>query len=96
MPLFFPTVGISRTSTSVISETYSTKINLGIRFSSMLPMHANRGYMLISRFRQFFSGPLKQFEKTETFTTIGGKKLTRLKNADIIEGEFSAIVMDMA
>ena len=40
------------------------------------------------RHRQFFSGPLKQFEKTETFTSIRGKKLTRLKNADIIDGEF--------
>ncbi|KAH3917938.1 hypothetical protein HBI56_178390 [Parastagonospora nodorum] len=36
-------------------------------------------------FKQFFSGPLKQFEKTETFTSIRGKKLTRLKNADIID-----------
>jgi hypothetical protein len=49
------------------------------------------GYLLEPsnmRPRQFFSGPLKQFEKTETFTTIRGKKLTRLKNADIIDGEF--------
>ncbi|KAF2033727.1 hypothetical protein EK21DRAFT_58277 [Setomelanomma holmii] len=35
--------------------------------------------------KQFFAGPLKQFEKTETFTTIRGKKLTRLKNAEIID-----------
>jgi hypothetical protein len=38
-------------------------------------------------YRQFFSGPLKQFEKTETFTTIRGKTLTRLKNSEIIDGE---------
>jgi len=35
--------------------------------------------------RQFFSGPLKQFEKLETWTNVKGKKLTRLKNADIID-----------
>jgi hypothetical protein len=37
--------------------------------------------------RQFFSGPLKQFERTDTFTSIKGKKFTRLKNAEIIDGE---------
>jgi hypothetical protein len=46
--------------------------------------------------RQFFSGPLKQFEKTETVTTIRGNKLTRLRNADIIEGEFSTTVIEVA
>jgi hypothetical protein len=52
----------------------------------MLPDHApNRGGNLTPCFRQFFSGPLKQFERTETFTTIRGKNLTRLKNADIID-----------
>ncbi|KAH7077793.1 hypothetical protein BKA63DRAFT_532260 [Paraphoma chrysanthemicola] len=35
--------------------------------------------------KQFFAKPLKQFEKTETFTTIRGKRLTRLKNAEIID-----------
>ncbi|CAO2647817.1 Nn.00g087390.m01.CDS01 [Neocucurbitaria sp. VM-36] len=35
--------------------------------------------------KQFFSGPLKQFEKIETRTNIKGKKFTRLKNADIID-----------
>ncbi|KAH7088351.1 hypothetical protein FB567DRAFT_468986 [Paraphoma chrysanthemicola] len=35
--------------------------------------------------KQFFAKPLKQFEKTETFTTIRGKKLTRLKNDEIID-----------
>jgi hypothetical protein len=37
--------------------------------------------------RQFFSGPLKQFERTDTFTSIKGKKFTRLKNAEIIDGK---------
>ncbi|KAI8936895.1 hypothetical protein NX059_006127 [Plenodomus lindquistii] len=35
--------------------------------------------------KQFFSGPLKQFEKSETRTNIKGKKYTRLNNADIID-----------
>ncbi|KAF1947825.1 hypothetical protein EJ02DRAFT_300615, partial [Clathrospora elynae] len=35
--------------------------------------------------KQFFSGPLKQFEKLELGTTIKGKKFTRLKTADIID-----------
>ncbi|KAF1836250.1 hypothetical protein BDW02DRAFT_546665 [Decorospora gaudefroyi] len=35
--------------------------------------------------KQFFSGPLKQFEKTETVTNIKGKKITRIKTADIID-----------
>jgi hypothetical protein len=38
-----------------------------------------------TRSRQFFSGPLKQFEKLESWTSIKGKKFTRLKNADIID-----------
>ncbi len=35
--------------------------------------------------RQFFSGALKQFEKKETFTSLKGKKITRLKDADIMD-----------
>ncbi|KAH6872942.1 hypothetical protein BKA58DRAFT_383136 [Alternaria rosae] len=35
--------------------------------------------------KQFFSGPLKQFEKTETGTNIKGRKYTRIKTADIID-----------
>ncbi|RYN69906.1 hypothetical protein AA0118_g230 [Alternaria tenuissima] len=35
--------------------------------------------------KQFFSGPLKQFEKIETGTNIKGRKYTRIKTADIID-----------
>lgn len=35
--------------------------------------------------RQFFSGPLKQFERTRTWTSASGKKMTGLVNADIID-----------
>ncbi|EMD89199.1 hypothetical protein COCC4DRAFT_138837 [Bipolaris maydis ATCC 48331] len=35
--------------------------------------------------KQFFAGPLKQFEKTETLTNIKGKKFTRIKTADVID-----------
>ena len=35
--------------------------------------------------RQFFSGPLKQFEKTKTWKSASGKKMTGLMNADIID-----------
>lgn len=35
--------------------------------------------------RQFFSGPLKQFERTKTWKSISGKKMTGLVNADIID-----------
>ncbi|EUC45020.1 hypothetical protein COCMIDRAFT_96713 [Bipolaris oryzae ATCC 44560] len=35
--------------------------------------------------KQFFSGPLKQFEKTETLTNIKSRKFTRIKTADVID-----------
>ncbi|EOA82810.1 uncharacterized protein SETTUDRAFT_22779 [Exserohilum turcica Et28A] len=35
--------------------------------------------------KQFFSGPLKQFEKTETLTNLRGRRFTRIKTADIID-----------
>ncbi|EUC37093.1 hypothetical protein COCCADRAFT_86323 [Bipolaris zeicola 26-R-13] len=35
--------------------------------------------------KQFFAGPLKQFEKTETLTNIKGRKFTRIKTADVID-----------
>lgn len=35
--------------------------------------------------RQFFSGSMKQFEKTETRTNLKGRKYTRLKFAEIID-----------
>lgn len=41
--------------------------------------------MLTTSQRQFFTEPLKQFEKTETGKNIRGRKYTRLKNTDIID-----------
>ncbi|USP73843.1 uncharacterized protein yc1106_01117 [Curvularia clavata] len=35
--------------------------------------------------KQFFSGPLKQFEKIETGTSIKGRKFTRIKTAEVID-----------
>ncbi|KAL6706590.1 hypothetical protein ACN47E_005346 [Coniothyrium glycines] len=35
--------------------------------------------------KQFFSGSLKQFEKSETLTNLKGRKFTRLKTLDIID-----------
>ncbi|KAF2819085.1 hypothetical protein CC86DRAFT_307999 [Ophiobolus disseminans] len=42
-------------------------------------------------FKQFFAGPLKQFEKTETFVSFKGKKGTKLKNAAIIDAIGEAV-----
>jgi hypothetical protein len=35
--------------------------------------------------RQFFSGPLKQFERTRTWKSASGKKMTGLVEDDTIE-----------
>ena len=49
--------------------------------------------------RQFFSGSLKQFERTKTWKSISGKKMTGLVNADIIdaigEGTFIGLAFDV-
>lgn len=49
--------------------------------------------------RQFFSGPLKQFEKTKTWKSITGKKMTGLVNVDVIdaigEGTFLGLALDL-
>jgi len=44
--------------------------------------------------RQFFSGPLKQFERTRTWKSVSGKKVTGLMDADTIEaiGEGKSLV----
>jgi len=35
--------------------------------------------------KEFFCGPLKQFEKSEIWSNVQGKQFTRLKNTDIID-----------
>jgi len=45
----------------------------------------------MSSHRQFFAEPLKQFEKTETWTNVKGRKRTRLKIADIIDAIGEAV-----
>lgn len=60
-------------------------ISSGQRYQSELSLIYSTQASVLKTPRQFFSGPMKQFEKIETGANIKGKRFTRIKTADIID-----------
>lgn len=91
----FHIVAISRPSTFAIWVIYLVMISSAIRFQSEFCFLIC--VSSVNPVRQFFSGPLKQFERTKTWKSASGKKMTGLVEDDTIEaiGEGMPLVIHL-